>query len=521
MAARKELVEAVRHRYNAASKAGKSKILDEFAALAGYHRKHAIRVLTAEPREQRPGLGRNRLYDEAVRQSLIVLWEAADRLCGKRLKALIPMLVEAMERYGHLSLDPEVKGKLLSVSAATIDRALRGTRERIDGQRKRRSGVGAAIRRSIPVRTFADWRDPSPGFFEVDMVEHCGGPKTNGDFVHSLVLTDIASGWTECVAMPVRNQSLVVEGMTKVASDLPFPMLGVDTDNDSAFMNQTVFDHCKKNGLEQTRSRAYKKNDQAWVEQKNGAIVRRLVGYGRLSGLGATQALAQMYAVSRLYINYFQPSFKLKAKTRDGARVSKIYHPPMTPCDRLLSLPAVSEATKAKLREQFQELDPVRLLQEIRSAQQALVAFAANGTHEKPSLAAIPDVAAFMSSLSKAWQHGEVRPTHRKQPGATRWWRTRQDQFEHAWPVVEQWLEREPTVTAKEMMERLSAMVPDAYATKTQLRTLQRRVKQWRAEKAKDLILGHLRRVTSITDPRPVSEAFSHSTEEETTTQLQ
>ena len=520
MATRKELVEAVRQRYGAASKPGKSKILDEFAALTGYHRKHAIRLLTEAPCEHSPRPGRNRLYDEAVRQSLIVHWEAADRLCGKRLKALIPMLVDAMERHGHLSLDAVVKDKLLSVSAATIDRALRGTRERIDGQRKRRRGIGAAIRRSIPVRTFADWRDPPPGFFEVDMVEHCGGPKTNGDFVHSLVLTDIASGWTECVAMPVRNQSLVVEGMTKAAFDLPFPMLGVDTDHDSAFMNQTVFDHCRDNGLEQTRSRAYKKNDQAWVEQKNGAIVRRLVGYGRFSGIGATRALAQMYAVSRLYINFFQPSFKLKAKTRDGARVRKIYHAPMTPCDRLLALPSVSEATKARLREQFQELDPVRLLQQIRAAQLALASFAANGTHEKPSLTATPDVAAFMSSLSKAWQHGEVRPTHRKQPGATRWWRTRQDPFEHAWPVVEQWLEREATVTAKEMMERLAEMVPDAYATKTQLRTLQRRVKQWRAEKAKDLILGRLRQVTDIAECT-VSEALSNSIQEETTTQLQ
>src|ERR1700681_3419676 len=213
MATRKELVEAVRQRYSAASKLGKSKILDEFAALTGYHRKHAIRVLAGVPCEHSPGPGRNRLYDEAVRQSLLVLWEAADRVCGKRLKALIPMLVDAMERHGHLSLDPAVKGKLLNVSAATIDRALRGTRERIDGQRKRRSGVGAAIRRSIPVRTFADWRDPPPGFFEVDMVDHCGGPKTDGDFVHTLTLTDIASGWTECVAMRLRNQMLVIEGL--------------------------------------------------------------------------------------------------------------------------------------------------------------------------------------------------------------------------------------------------------------------------------------------------------------------
>ena len=234
-----------------------------------------------------------------------------------------------MERHGHLSLDAMLKDKVLSVSAATIDRALRATREQIDGQRKRRTGVGAAIRRSIAVRTFADWGDPPPGFFEVDMVEHCGGPKTDGNYVHTLVLTDIASGWTECVAMPVRNQLLIVQAMAKVAADLLFPMLGVDTDtdNDSAFMNQTVFDYCKELGLERTRSRAYKKNDQAWVEQKNGTIVRRLVDYGRLSGRTEAQALAQLYAVSRLYINFFQPSFKLKSKRRAArASIRRIPH---------------------------------------------------------------------------------------------------------------------------------------------------------------------------------------------------
>jgi len=240
MATRKELIAAIGQRYREASKSERTKILDEFAELTKYHRKHAIRVLSSAPCEPRQSLARNRLYDEAVLQALIVLWEAADRPCGKRLKALIPMLVDAMERHGHLSLDPMVKDKLLGVSAATIDRALRTTREQIDGQRKRRTGVGAAIRRSIPVRTFSDWRDPPPGFFEVDMVEHCGGQKTDGNFVHSLVLTDIASGWTECVAMPARNQLLVARGMAKVASDLLFPMLGVDTDNDSAFMNHHV-----------------------------------------------------------------------------------------------------------------------------------------------------------------------------------------------------------------------------------------------------------------------------------------
>jgi hypothetical protein len=338
MSTRKELIEAVRARYGDAPTSDRTRIVDEFVALTGYHRKYATRVLGSALGGEPPvACARNRLYDEAVRQALVVVWEAGDRVCGKRLHPLIPILIDAMERHGHLALDPLVKARLLQVSAATIDRSLSAARASIDGQRKRRAGTGAAIRRSVPVRTFADWRDPPPGFFEVDMVEHCGGPKTDGDFVHTLVLTDIASGWTECVAMPLRNQSLVVQAMCAAEAQLPFAMLGVDTDNDSAFMNQTVFDYCKGKGLEQTRSRAYKKNDQAWVEQKNGAIVRRLVGYGRLTGLGATAALAQLYAASRLYVNFFQPSFKLKSKTRDGARVSKKYHRPATPCDRLLA----------------------------------------------------------------------------------------------------------------------------------------------------------------------------------------
>lgn len=492
MTTRKELVAALQSRYGSATLDERIRILDEFVALTGYHRKHAIRLLREKPGAAKGTRERSRLYDEAVRQTITVLWEAADRVCGKRLKALIPKLVDAMERHGHLDLDPLVKTKLFEVSAATIDRMLANARLQIDGQRKRRTGVGSAIRRSIPVRTFADWRDPPPGFFEIDMVEHCGGSKTDGEFVHTLTLTDIASGWTECVAMRTRNQMRVIEAFEKAAADLPFAMLGVDSDNDSAFMNQNVFDYCKEHGLEQTRSRAYKKNDQAWVEQKNGAVVRRLVGYGRLSGNDARDALAQLYASSRLYINFFQPSFKLKSKTRDGARVHKVYLAPTTPCDRLLAHDSVDPAIKEKLKAQFNSLDPVRLLQEIRAAQQTLSEFAARGVRGEAVSAGESDVAVFLASLSSAWKEGEARPTHRKQPKAKRWWKTRVDPFADVWPVIEGWLIAEPTVAANELMDRLATMVPDAYARKTQLRTLHRRVKAWRAERVREMVLGSL-----------------------------
>ena len=490
MMTRKELVEALRLRYRGATFSDRIKILNEFVALTCYHRKHAIRVLRGEFSPATEVRLRNRVYDEAVTQALTVLWEAADRVCGKRLKPLIPMLVDAMERHGHLDLDPVIKTKVLQVSAATIDRVLAAARAHIDGQRKRRKGVGSAIRRSIPVRTFADWLDPLPGFFEIDMVEHCGGPKTDGDYVHTLTLTDIATGWTECVAMRVREQMLVCEAFDKVAVELPFPMLGIDSDNDSTFMSQSVFDYCKGHDLVQTRSRAYKKNDQAWVEQKNGAIVRRLVGYGRLSGVAATKALANLYASSRLYINFFQPSFKLKSKTRDGARVHKVYFTPATPCDRLLAHGSVGPAIKAKLTAQFMSLDPVRLLQEIRLAQQTLSDMAAHGV----SAEVVPStIANFVASLASAWKDGEARPTHRKQPTAKHWWKTRVDPFADAWPVIEGWLIAEPAASAKALMERLATLVPDVYASKAQLRTLQRRVKAWRAERAKEMVLGRLR----------------------------
>jgi Integrase core domain len=490
MATRKELLAAVITRYRAAPTTEKARILDEFTAVTGYHRKHAIRLLNSDAPLARSRAPRSRLYDEAVQQALILLWEAGDRLCGKRLKALIPILISAMERHGHLDLHPSVKERLLQVSAASIDRLLSGTRRHIDGKRRRHSGIGVAIRRAVPVRTFSDWGDPPPGFFEVDMVEHCGGSKTDGTFVHTLVLTDIASAWTECVPMPMRNQSLIVEALDAAASTIPFAMLGVDTDNDSAFINQTIIDYCNERGLAQTRSRPYRKNDQAWVEQKNGAVVRKLVGYERLAGLDATRALAKLYAASRLYINYFQPSFKLRSKKRDGARVEKRYYPPATPYARLMDSLHVSDAIKTKLKRECDTLDPVALLRDIRAAQQELHEMVARATAETKPVVTPVDIKTFLSSLATAWKSGEVRPTHRRKAVAPRWWRTRRDPLAEIWPAFEQWLLEEPTLTAKDLLERLLSTSPDAAINRTQLRTLQRRIKAWRADRAKYLVLG-------------------------------
>lgn len=186
----------------------------------------------------------------------------------------------------------------------------------------------------MPIRTFSDWRNLLPGYLTVDFVEHCGGTKMDGNLVHSFVMTDIATGWTERLAMRYRSGAFVLEQVERVSRALPFPLHGLDCDNDIAFINEAVFDFCKETGIELTRSRAYKKNDQVWVEQRNGSVVRRLVGYGRLRGLEATEILASPYEVSRLHINFFQPSFKLKSKTRRGVKVTKHYGAPLTPLER-------------------------------------------------------------------------------------------------------------------------------------------------------------------------------------------
>ena len=482
MAMRDELVLEVGKRYRQAARQDKGLILDEFVALTGYHRKHAVRVLNGrEGRSSKTRVSRC-IYDQSVREALVVVWETGDRICGKRLKAVLPSLVESLERHGHLSLDEEVRERLLRVSASTIDRLLAPVRTRARGRRRRTAG-NTGLRRRIRVRTFADWGDPAPGFMEVDMVAHNGG-SVAGSHLHTLVLTDIASGWTECMPLLVREQTLVVEAVEVIRAQLPFALAGLDTDNDGAFINESLLEYCTEQGLEFTRSRPYRKNDQAWVEQKNGAVVRRLVGYARLEGLDAAQVLAQLYHVARSYVNFFQPSFKLLSKKREGARVRKRYAPPATPCERLLACERLSEANKQSLRELRESLDPVSLLGTLRDLQATLAALAAGDSVSTSSETSLEH---FLAQLPRLWQEGEVRATHRRAPKSPRTWRTRIDPFEAVWPTLQRWLEADPDITAKALFGRLVEQHPEMY-TSGQLRTLQRRVSEWRRNVAKRLI---------------------------------
>lgn len=483
---RQELTDAVRQRYTEVSKQDKAKILDEFVSLTGYHRKHAIRVLgsSGEATATNSNAVGRRIYDEAVKEALIVLWEASDRICGKRLKAALPVFIETMERNGHLDLDAEVRSRLLQMSASTIDRLLAPVREQAKG-RKRKKNSPRKASRQIPVRTFSDWDDALPGELEMDFVEHCGST-SSGVFIHSLVGTDVCSGWVEAVPLLAREQTLAAEGLDVMCGSFPVPVIGINSDNDGAFMNDTLIDYCERRSLTFTRSRPYRKNDQAWVEQKNGAVIRRFVGYDRFSGVVAAQLFAKLYRALRLYVNFFQPSFKLLEKTREGAKVTRRYSKPMTPADRLLEHPVVSDEDKEALRAHRAVLDPIMLLHRIRETQAALAALSAPGNNSGPKG---KDLDEFLAQLTRLWQKGEVRPTHRKAIDVPRYWRTRPDPFEDVWPEVLYWLGEEPDATAKSLFERLMIKYPDKFQ-RGQLRTLQRRVKEWRCVMARELVFA-------------------------------
>jgi hypothetical protein len=421
LSARIELTLAIRDRYRSAAGETKHQILTEFIAVSGYHPKSAIRILNRRddgPR-RRQTRDRPRLYDEAIRQALIVLWEASDRVCGKRLKPLLRILIPSLERHGHLSLEQGIRVKMLAMSAATIDRLLRVPKAAMGKKKPRR--VGPEIRRRVAVRTFADWNDPPPGSMEMDLVAHCGDVN-RGSYVHSLVLTDIASAWTECTPIVVREKTLLVEALERVRVSLPFPLRALDVDNGSEFVNETLIQYCIGHGIELTRSRPYRKNDQAWIEQKNGAVVRKMLGYRRFEGIAMAQVLARLYAASRFFVNFFQPSFKLAEKSRTGAQVTKRYHAPQTPCERLLGYQAVPEAMKTRLREVAEELDPLQLLEEIRAMQSHLVVLADGGQPYEPSTNEL-NLANFLAGLSGAWRAGEIRPTHAQESSPPRYLR--------------------------------------------------------------------------------------------------
>jgi Integrase core domain len=473
MGARREVLAAVAERYRTAGRRQKGRILDELTATTGWHRKHAVRALSDRIAKARKGearsstevaLQRRRCKYDEIRDALIVLWEASDRVCGKRLKVMIPVLLPALKRHGRLELTRKQHTLILSVSAATIDRMLVEVKIAAAGKRRRRVGFYSAIRREVPIRTFNDWSDPPPGFCEVDMVAH-GGTSVAGSFIQTLTMVDVATGWTECFPLVTRDSSLVVEAMTQAQSLFPWLVRGADFDNDSAFMNDLVVSWCRSQQMEVTRSRAYKKNDQAFVEQKNGAVVRRLVGYARFDGIDTARLMARLYAAARLHVNFFQPSFKLKEKRREGAKVIKRYHAPATPYARAMAHPKLSRALKRRLRETYRGLDPVVLLAEIRAVQEELGERISNRGFATAATSPV-DPLTFARSLGNATNAGEARATHRV---GKRSYKTRvrmPSKLDPHLARIEAWLAAEPQLTALTIVRRLSEMDAATFSDK-------------------------------------------------------
>lgn len=361
-----EYLQAVRGRYLKAIKADKKKVLDEFVRVTGYHRKSAIRALNRPfPTKGIKKRGRPKKYNSAVASELKYLWEITDHLCSKRLHPFLPELLNILKRNGGHIISQEVEADLRALSPATMDRLLRTCHQNEGRSRFSTTRPGTLLKNSIPIRTFADWVEDSPGFFETDTVAHCGD-SVEGFYLCTLSAVDVATGWIECIGTWGKGQSRIQAGIHRIRQRLPFPMLGLDSDNGSEFINQHLLGYCRQEHITFTRSRSYKKNDSCHVEQKNWNVIRRVVGYGRYSSHAALEMLNQVYTDLRLYMNFFQPVMKIVSKARHGARVHKIYDTAQTPYQRLLKHDILSEGKRTELMDQYYSLNPATLLDRIK-----------------------------------------------------------------------------------------------------------------------------------------------------------
>jgi hypothetical protein len=385
MKQRQAVTAVTAQRYRKASKKTKRQILDDFCQTTEYSHGYARFVLRNHGRQlwlrgklvvlgdvhKRQQRNKPRFYDEQVVQALVKLWELMNYLCGKRLVAIMPELIAKLEQFGELRLAPATKEKLLRISAATVDRLLQPERRKHELRRRSHTKPGTLLKHQIPIRTFAEWDEQQPGFAEIDLVAHDGGLAL-GDFCQTLDLTDVCTGWTETEAVPNKAQIWVFEALCKIRERLPFPLLGLDSDNGSEFVNNELLRYCQQQRLSFTRARPYRKNDNCYVEQKNYSVVRQTVGYQRFDTGAELLLLNQLYDSLRLYTNFFQPTMKLKSKERIGSRVKKRYEPPQTPYHRLLDCEQVTAGDKRKLQRQFHKLNPAALKREIDTTRREL-----------------------------------------------------------------------------------------------------------------------------------------------------
>jgi hypothetical protein len=359
-----EYLRAIWDRYQRAGRRYKSKILDEFCAVCSYSRKYAIGLLGRKLGRRRKKPGPPRRYDARVFEPLKALWLASEQLCSKRLKAALPLWLPFYEAE-HGALEESVRRKLLRISAATIDRLLKKERARYRGKGLCGTRPGGLLKHQIPIRTDNDDVD-RPGFLEADTVAHCGNSLA-GDFIWSLTFTDIFCQWTENRAIWNKGAHGVLQQVKDLEASLPFELLGFDVDNGSEFLTFHLWRYLldRPRPVPLTRSRPYRKNDQARVEQKNWTHVRQLLGYQRLEQPELVPLINELYRTWGLLHNFFHPNPKLLSKTRKGSKTIRKYSPPQTPYQRLAQSEHLSPEQKQKLQTQFQQLNPLRLKEQI------------------------------------------------------------------------------------------------------------------------------------------------------------
>lgn len=368
---KRDYLDSIRLRYRNAPRRAKGLILDEFCATCGYHRKYAIRLLRKTKRKAQAGSPRKRPGPVSAYQqpdlvaTLKRLWFATDQMCSLKLKAAIPLWLPFYEQE-HGPVAEPIKAKLLKASASTLDRLLKPFRsEHPKGRCTTKPGT--LLKNQIPIKT-GHWDVTCPGFFEADTVAHCGNSMA-GDFAYSLTFTDILTGWTENRAVWGRGSYRVLQSIQEIEAGLPFPILGFDCDNGSEFLNRHLvryFTDRPKQPVSFTRSRPNRKNDNAFVEQKNWTHVRQLLGYKRFDKPALVPLINDLYRNEwRLYTNLFCPTLKLKTKVKINAKYRKTYEPPQTPYQRILESSAVSPEAKARLAEQCEPLNPFVLKRHI------------------------------------------------------------------------------------------------------------------------------------------------------------
>ena len=373
MSEKKSITREMRRRYQKASKSGKATMLDELSALTGWTRSYASRALRHErPKRSGPETrGRKKAYTAEVMVPLRTVWASLDYACGKRVAAGMDDTPEALLRAGELSCEQRVIELLRAMSAATIDRVLAPDRAKTNLKGRSTTKPGTLLKSQIQIRTGTEWNDSRPGFIEIDLVAHCGD-STRGEYCNTLDATDIATGWTETRAVRNKAQVHVFAALQDIVAHLPFPLLGIDSDNGGEFINDQLLRYCKEHDITFTRSRAYRKNDGCHVEQKNWSVVRQNVGYARFDTLEELAVLNRIHALVRLHTNFFMPSAQLLSKTRDGAKVTKRYDRPATPYRRVLARDDIDETAKAALTARFETLNPADLRRRIGTLQDEL-----------------------------------------------------------------------------------------------------------------------------------------------------